>query len=243
MDLESLLGAIQRASQPRPDLVTPGATGVLENPRLGTFMGRMVTPQDTLASVMARLPQGETESGSLAIESPAFLASISPAFVQVANRTARASGAVGGKALVPRHVESTVPKDASILDFGSGPAAAHSQSLRQKGFTNVTAYDFGANVKPGVHDPQALTKQYDHVFASNVLNVQSSPEMLQETIKQIRSTVRPGGKATVNLPSSPRKFEGLNAELVQQELESAFDSVKRVGGTKSAPVFELTVKE
>ena len=162
-----------------------------------------------------------------------------PAAIRIANDTSRgATGAVGKNALVPRIVEQTVPREATILDYGAGKAAAHTQRLKERGF-NVTAHDFGDNVKPGLHDPAALSRQYDHVYASNVLNTQSSKEMLQSTLDEIADAVKPGGSATVNLPAKPRKFEGLNASLLEEELRARFRDVERIGGTKQIPIYRV----
>src|ERR1044071_3885328 len=109
--------------------------------------------------------------------------------VKVANPTSRTHGAVGAKAIVPRHVEAVEAKhndkaNRHILDFGSGKDAAHAKALREKGH-NVTAHEFGANQKEGVHDKDALNKKYHHVYASNVLNVQSNKKMMAHTLDQI----------------------------------------------------------
>ena len=39
-------------------------------PRGATFAGRRIQPDDTLASILSRFPQGETESGGAAIQAP-----------------------------------------------------------------------------------------------------------------------------------------------------------------------------
>lgn len=156
--------------------------------------------------------------------------------MEVANKTSRSSGAVSGKALVPRHVEQEASKNDEILDFGAGKDAVHTKNLREKGF-NVTAHEFGSNQKEGLHDPDALKKKYHTVYASNVLNVQSSHDMLGRTLDQIHKATRPGGQFIGNLPMSPRKFPELNHELVHDELKKRFDDVKVIGGTKKAPVF------
>lgn len=164
------------------------------------------------------------------------IADFDPEFVRVANLTSRAKGAVGSKALVPQFVEKIAgPKD-SILDYGAGKHAAHTQYLRDKGY-NVTAYDFGANIDPELHDPAALKKKYNIVFASNVLNVQSSRAMLAMTLDQIKSVLASGGQFIGNLPMSPRKATDIDSAYVQGELENRFSTVQRIGGTKQAPVF------
>lgn len=62
-ELDELLAALMKQAQPRSDLVTPGFTGRLENARPATFLGRMVKPEDTLKSILSRMPSGEFEGG------------------------------------------------------------------------------------------------------------------------------------------------------------------------------------
>lgn len=157
--------------------------------------------------------------------------------ISIANKTSRSSGSVSGKALVPRYVEANVDKGASILDFGAGKDAIHSKRLKDSGYENITAYDFGANSKDGIHDPNALSKKYDCVFASNVLNVQSSMPMLTKTLDSIRKAVKSGGIFVGNFPASPRKSEDITNDVIVKELQKRFKSVEMVGGTKQAPVF------
>ena len=155
--------------------------------------------------------------------------------VAVANKTSRSGGAVSGKALVPRHVETVAAKNDDILDFGAGKDAVHTKGLREKGF-NVTAHEFGSNQKQGVHDPKALDRQYHTVYASNVLNVQSGREMLGKTLDQIHKSTLPGGQFVGNYPMSPRKSD-LKHTDVHDELKKRFSDVSVIGGTKQAPVF------
>lgn len=162
---------------------------------------------------------------------------MTPEQIAIANATARAAGAVGNKAITPRYVaETSVPGDL-VLDFGSGPKAMHSQMLRGLGL-DVVSHEFGSNVVPGVHDPRALERLYRTVMASNVLNVQSSPEMLEETLGQLLSRMEPGGRVVANFPESPRKVS-LSPEDVVRLAESKGVGVKRVGGTKRAPLWEM----
>lgn len=166
--------------------------------------------------------------------------------MHVANKTARAAGAVGNKAIVPRHVASVEDNHPDkgkrhILDFGSGDKAAHAAHLRSKGH-NVTAHEFGANQKDGVHDKDALKRKYHHVYASNVLNVQSNKKMMGKTLDQIHKAVHPGGSFTGNFPESPRKAADIDHEHVHNELKKRFHNVERVKGmgTKKAPLFHAT---
>lgn len=174
-----------------------------------------------------------------------ILEEFSPDDMKVANKTARSAGAVGGKAITPRHVdevESNIgDRNRTILDFGSGPEAKHTQHLLTKGH-NVTAHEFGDNQREGVHDPKALSRKYDHVFASNVLNTQSNKEMMGKTLDQIHGAVKPGGMFTGNFPQSPRKASDIDHLHVENELKKRFHNVERVKdkGTKQAPLFHAT---
>ena len=178
---------------------------------------------------------------------------VDPAHIAAANRTSRNLGAVGAKAITPRHVEATSDKGEHILDFGAGKDAAHAQRLRQSGF-NVTAHEFGANVRPGIHDPNALSRKYHTVYASNVINTQGDHEMLGNTLDQIANATHPHGRAVLNLPSEPRygAWEGhtergtkvphevlkRDAAKLHGELLKRFQHVERVGGTAAAPLYE-----
>ena len=90
----------------------------------------------------------------------------------------------------------------TFLDYGAGKKATQTRKLIEAGY-DVTAYDMGGNVTE-LHDTDALNKQYDVVFASNVLNVQFT----MEGIKQMLSEMNNCAKKYIifNYPSSPRKF-------------------------------------
>ena len=162
--------------------------------------------------------------------------------IEVMNRTCRGRGAVGATAIVPRLVREYAEQGDTILDFGAGTTAQHAQALRDDGY-DVTAYEFGSNAVDGVHDPRALSKKYDVVYASNVLNVQPSERALDTTLQKIAKAVRAGGIFIGNLPASPRKgaYSGMTgtegSKMLQTKLESVFSSVKRVHGASSVPVF------
>jgi len=167
----------------------------------------------------------------------------SPDEMEIANKTARAAGAVSARAIVPRYVADIESKHSDkekrkILDFGSGHEAMHTMNLRKQGL-NVTAHEFGSNVRKGIHDPNALEKKYNHVFASNVLNVQSSKKMMEQTLDQIHDVLLPGGEFTGNFPESPRKSEDIDADYIEAELKKRFKTVERVKGfgTRKAPLF------
>lgn len=164
--------------------------------------------------------------------------------VRVANLTSRSNGASAKnkdgsiRAVVPRYVSSFVNKKATILDFGSGKDAIHTQWLREQGF-NVTAYDFGDNCIEGLHDKDALNKQYKVIMASNVINVSSSYTMLFETLKQMYDSLEYGGTLIMNYPASPRKMN-LTAVELEHIIEDIFKGkIFRAGGSTSAPLWEI----
>lgn len=164
--------------------------------------------------------------------------------IKIANATSRSNGASAInkdgsiRAIVPRYVADNINKEDSILDFGAGKAAVHTKWLKEQGF-NATAYDFGDNLIEGLHDKDALNKQYKMIMASNVLNVQSSMSMLLETLRQIDNSLEPGGEFICNYPASPRKME-LVANDLGEILQSIFKGgVERVGGTSSAPLWKV----
>lgn len=129
---------------------------------------------------------------------------ISKDLILAANKTSRGAGNVSAKAITPKYVLENVSKESSILDFGSGSKALHSKMLRDNGFKNVTAYEFGNNIDPKLHDKNALSKKYKVVFASNVLNTQGSDAMLDSTLRQIANSTEKNGQAIFNLPLEPR---------------------------------------
>jgi hypothetical protein len=159
--------------------------------------------------------------------------------IRLANSTARSAGAVGAKAITPQYVASTISPGESVLNFGAGkPDKAtgkylHSEIIRSFG-GRVEEYDFGANAVG------ALDKKYNTVFASNVLNVQSTPQMLESTLSQIWDRVNNSGRAVFNYPSSPRYLQ-----MSPKEVAASIERVTgltpvRVGGTSSAPLWEVS---
>lgn len=166
--------------------------------------------------------------------------------IKIANATCRNSGASAFnkdgsiRAVVPKYVEVIATRADAILDFGAGSQAIHTKYLRSRGF-NCVAYDFGNNVTK-FHDVYALRKTYDIVFASNVLNVQSSADMLIKTLDQMKGVVDDNGTVIMNYPSSPRKM-ALTAKDVSSIIQMVFGAdweVNRVGGTTSAPIWAVT---
>ena len=167
--------------------------------------------------------------------------------ITTANKTSRNSPAIGAKAITPKMVrryieDNNLNKDEiSILDFGAGKTAAHAQKFVEDGY-QCLAYEFGDNVDPRYHCELALFNKYDIVYASNVINVQSSLYMLQETLIQIKQVMKPNAVLFANYPLSPRKMSAKGWQM-HAMLRNHFASVVRVGGTSQAPLWLLTKKE
>ena len=175
-------------------------------------------------------------------------ADISDEEILKANKSSRSSGAVGPKAITPRmvlkYIEDTGNKDIKILDFGSGKDAKHTYALRDMGL-DVTAHDFSANIRDDHHDPNALDRKYDMVFASNVLNVQGSEQMMRRTVEDIVKTLDTNSVFIANFPGSPR-YGFQTARESKDILEDYFDVVVihgSDGGKTSSPVWAMTLKE
>lgn len=162
----------------------------------------------------------------------------------IAMKTSRSSGASALnkdgtiRAVVPLFIEKNVDKSKAILDFGAGKGATSTKYLLNKGF-DVAAYDLWVNEGDELLDKYALDRQYDVVFASNVLNVQSSLQMLCETLIQINSVLKYGGEFICNYPSTPRKMD-LDAWTLKGIIEGIFGTqVELVGGTASVPIWKI----
>ena len=152
--------------------------------------------------------------------------SVTPPEIKAMNKTARSRGFIGRMAVCPKVIMANALPDDSILDFGSGPQALHTQRLRSKGFTDVTAWDIGDNFNPEIHDKYALTRQYDWVMASNVLNVQPDRARVLMVIDLLLMVT--GGNLVVNYPRAPRK-PGLTTAGFRNVLDFYFNHVEKVG--------------
>jgi hypothetical protein len=134
-------------------------------------------------------------------------------------RTARSNGSVGKNAILPNHILS-IPslKYHLILDFGCGPAAIHVKMLRDNGFKFV----FGKDLVPLENSEYevACLLPWHLIYASNVLNVQTSFSDLQDTIREI-SELAELGVVYLNYPVSPRKLK-LSVEEMHNILKNFF---------------------
>lgn len=150
--------------------------------------------------------------------------------IREVNKTARSNGASAInsdgtiRAIVPNFIlkNKKLYQNAKILDFGSGKNPIHTKWLKEQNF-DVIAYDFGENCIEGIHDIVALYHRYDVVFASNVLNVQTSIHMLRITLNQIYNALKKRGTFIFNYPKSPRKLDMTEFELINY-IEEKFKS-------------------
>ena len=157
----------------------------------------------------------------------------------IAMRTSRSNGAsaynANGtiRAVVPIFVLNHIDKSKRILDFGAGKDMIHTKYLNQNGF-NCTAYDLW------FENESVLMDKYDVVFASNVINVQSSIAMLNETLRQIYNALSNNGEFICNYPSSPRKMDDMSVNDIANVIHHIFGVMpKVVGGTKGAPIWSV----
>jgi hypothetical protein len=125
--------------------------------------------------------------------------------VKIANKTARCNGAVGKNAIVPKWIAENVPHYAYVLDFGSGPKIPHTLALREKGFFNVFAYDFGENHNDN-HLDRLYTNNFGVIFASNVFNTHSNALMSAQALHLIKESLVDHGFFVFNLPYKPNYF-------------------------------------
>lgn len=131
--------------------------------------------------------------------------------VNKSNKTARAAGAVGKNAVVPRAVRLWLAgqDNASfmrILDFGCGPAMLHVNQLRGEGL-DVVGTDFGKNLDMAkMVQVEEVENQIDVAYASNVFNTHSNKLMSHDALANLFVAIKPNGFLFYNLPQSPNFF-------------------------------------
>lgn len=160
--------------------------------------------------------------------------------IKIANNTYRSKGSSvydkdgNIRSVVARYIATNIDKSKKILDYGCGSEFIQGQYLRELGF-DVSGWDFGAN-KPK-DCVETLEQVYDIVYASNVLNVISSIQMLDTTLNQVYNCVKPGGVFIANYPASPRKMK-FSADVIEHIINNKFYcNGIMVVGSKSAPVW------
>lgn len=194
---------------------SPPMVGTVKYPQLVNFVARTFEIYDEIA-------EGQRKNPAVAVERGA--------------KSARKAGAVGKSTAVGNYVKKTSSRGDEILDFAAGPKARETKRLRKHGLA-VTAWDLAPNFDPKLHDALALQRKWPTVMAANVVNVIELPSMVSEVLDELARVTRRRGRLVVNLPAKPR-YSGITAEQLERELAARFTEVKRVAGTKKAPVFE-----
>lgn len=144
------------------------------------------------------------------------------------NSTSRARGSVGANAVVPKIVEQIASPEDRILDLGSGKHAIHAQQLLQLGF-DVVAFEIGNNYNPQLHDSCALNfYDYDIIYTSNVINVQTHIEHVQNLLEVVISHLKDGGKYVCNYPAEPRYLPGMTTRDFEDMLKLLFYKVEKI---------------
>jgi|GEM_PF-2236941 len=152
-----------------------------------------------------------------------------PTYERIVNDTYINRGKMAWINVIPRFLPLFAEPGDEILDFGAGRGGLHMNILRKRGLT-VTGYECGENFCEGLHDSHALERQYDIVYASNVLNVQPTVKYLQEVLDLIESCVLPGGVFFCNFPDTPRKCPGLTNTDVTDLLNERYERVIIIDG-------------
>jgi hypothetical protein len=156
--------------------------------------------------------------------------------IKKANKSANGDngGIIGANPLVIQWIEKYIEPadDKKMLDFGAGKTARQTSRLLDKGY-RVTAHDFADNLVEGIHDFSALDKTYDMVFASSVLNIQTSVKMLIDTVNTVKSVLPVGGDFVYNFPQP--NYTGIDTKDFLAIMELAFGDepvVFKVGSGK-----------
>jgi len=140
-------------------------------------------------------------------------------------KSARSKGVIGKNAIIPRIIPvllKDVENPFNILDFGCGKDMIHVMELQKQGF-NVSGYDINL---PGTE--RFLKQTYDIVYLSNVINVQSSKEELDEIFDLVWNCLHPVlGIGIANYPNKPR-YLGWTVKEMEDYLKTRFLSVIRV---------------
>jgi proteasome lid subunit RPN8/RPN11 len=210
------------------------------------------------------LKQGKLIPDKAEIESVKFEQSkktTRPEGLEKTKGTARATGAVGAKAVVPKVVISLagLERGDNWLEFGG--TRAHADHIEIETGAKVDVYNFSIE---GSEEYLSSVTDYRGMSMSNVLNTQQvddnpdSLELLEYTTQQMHNffSLNPNAQIIANYPSSPhhtpspyRPGERMNKVEMQKYLEEHFEVRKvklktlQLSGVKSAAdVFIMTKK-
>jgi hypothetical protein len=153
--------------------------------------------------------------------------------VKKVNGTARSKGCVGKNAVVPAMIAHTLRRLAldghnlrgrHILDYGSGKVPRHAMDITAKTGVKIDAYDIGTNFVEGVHvKPKA--RQYDLIYASNVINVLPSKGATVDALREMKSFCSKVGVIVFNYPKKPR-HAGLDIDDIAKLVFIVFDGYR-----------------
>jgi hypothetical protein len=108
--------------------------------------------------------------------------------------------------------------------------------LRDEGY-DCTALEVGSNFNPELHDKDAITRDYDVVFASNVLNVQSSVLEIVDILLDVLGLLKKNGKFICNFPKKPRHSD-VDEDYIDALLGLGFKKVTRMENSSPTWVCE-----
>ena len=99
--INTLLQQLQQTAQRRPDLIADPRTQ-----RVATYLGRVITPEDTPAEVQRRFPQAELETGgnvsqAMDLLKPGLLAGITKAQLKAGIRPATQIAQIAREGVIP----------------------------------------------------------------------------------------------------------------------------------------------
>jgi len=141
-------------------------------------------------------------------------------------KTARV-GCFSNNAVVPKMVSILASKKDKILDYGTG-YGQYTKMLRDEGL-NIFMHDFSRNHPSELNkyflDSPESSSPFDIIFASNVLNVQTSSEMLVRTLRDVVCLLDMDGLFVGNYPNKPRKLEALHPTMLYTLLKDYFIDV------------------
>ena len=147
-------------------------------------------------------------------------------YLKRVNSSYRFRGEKAKMNIVPRWVADKVDHNLSILDYGAGPHNQHANILKEEGFTNITCYDVGKNYNEELHDKDALSKNYDVVYLSNVINVQPSIEYVAHVLDSAMECVKENGRMILNFPN-PHYCDELTEKKLYDMLSNRFQDMGR----------------
>ena len=163
------------------------------------------------------------EAGTQAGSSLAGVLQVSPEEATAMAATARKWG---GRQKVYRAVESIVRQGDSVLDYGSGKLMEG----------RAAVVDRGGEYTP--HDPYQgiqgdLSRAYDVVMASNVMNVQTKAEDAEgeynRVLDELSGRVSETGTLVVNMPHSGPRADWMSPARLEADLKTRFKNVTRQG--------------